>query len=1257
MFATYFTELMAMQKSSLNKITNSLLLAILVLLVSEVIYQVRMTKTDSAQYAYRFQKAFLDNERIVENKLTAFADEYVATNGQSILEPDYLRKLNKMFSDKGIIFKVYRNDQPIFWSHNSIPLQNHHPPDNRSGALQKANGWYYYRSQEIDNQTHVAYFLIKTAFKYQNEFLENRFSDNLPQLESLFFISDRPESGYPIEDSKGKFLFSLEVQSEAALIQPVKLLYVLSLVTAIAAWLIFIYTTFRFFTKTFRTGRKNIAIAGFLTSLVAVRVVAVWLGIPSVFYNGYMFAPELYAASVLLPSLGDLLLHLVLITAFGYFLFHNLRQIPVKPTKNKATAVAIGFGLIALIYLVCGLSLYLIEGLVINSHLNLDVNFILKLDVYSLIGFLIIGLIFVSFYFFSIVLCRLTYSLLGNYRHFVITCILTVALLILVTLLVYGIKPLLWLLVISAVMVFELDRRRKTARIGLSTLVVALFLFSIISTFALYRFNKEKELDKRATIALQLASEQDPVAEFLFRDIEQALFNDNQLLNLIKRDPYNETAIYNYLQFHYFYDFWAKYEMQITTCEPDEPLLIKPANVELPCAFFFDDYIARYGRETISDHLIYLDNNTGRNSYITRLSTEQAVNGDDPVYHLYIELDAKFLARDMGFPELLIDDAVDINRELINYSYATYKNGILVNEFGTFVYNIYSSVFDLSDQEFTSFMFDGYHHLAYQKDEDTLIIISRPRISFLEAVAPFSYLFITFFVLVVVFWLLVNRTKPRDLLKMNFKNRVQFSMIAILLLSALTFGGASVFFIFNIHENKNMAFLHEKTFSVLAEIENTLADEYYLDDSMQHRLYDILLKYSNVFFSDINIYSTNGFMIASSRPRIFEEGLVGRKMDPIAFHNINRQQKSHFIHTEQIGNLKYLSAYTPVYNRYHEKIAYLNLPYFAREGVLRSELSYFLVAFVNIYVLLVVLAVVLALFISNYVTKPLQLIREKLARIQLGKTNEKIAWTRDDEIGSLIGEYNRMTDELSISADLLAKSERETAWREMARQVAHEIKNPLTPMKLSVQYLEKAWKDKVPDWDKRLERFTKTMVEQIDNMSAIAKEFSDFAQMPAGENDNLNLRTFIPEVLDLYKGYEKLNIRLLFSGNDDEFFVHADRKQMLRVFNNMIKNALQAYDKDEVAEIVVECSLEGNNCIVRISDQGCGISDDQKESIFNPYFTTKAKGMGLGLSIVKNIIEGIGGHIDFHSREGMGSTFILHIPRAKRNSEQSKINN
>ncbi len=1237
-------------KSGLVTYIKNLTLALLALLLSGIAYQARMVKTDDHTYAEQFRQAFYAAESKTNNVLNSFINTYESTNGKSIQDPEYLKKLAEKYKQDGILFLIFENERLRFWSHNALPLQKHSPPGVCCGAAQKQNGWYYYKVTKAENKEFIAYYHLKNHFKYQNKFLVNVFQKNLPELSEMFFISDRPTEGHKILDSEGSFMFSLILRSEAALYKPLPFVYFISLASGIAAFLLFVYFTFRYFSRLFRIGRRGTATIGFISTVLLTRLITFWLGIPQVFYEAYMFSPGLYATSTLLPSLGDLFLNVSLVAIIAYFLFSNLQKISIKPTKTTLGASLAGFALFALIFLISGLSLYLIEALVINSRLNLDVNFIFELDIYSLVGFLVIGLIFFAFFFLSIVLCRMAMSILKSPKMFWISCAVSMALLMLATFLLFGIAPLLYVLAASATIIFELDRRKKTSAEGFSALVISLFVFSVISTFALYRFNQENDLEKRKTLALQLASEQDPVAEFLFMEIEEALFNDNQLQNLVRQNPYNEAAIYNYLQYHYFYDFWAKYELQVTVCMPDEMLLIKPANIEMPCAMFFDNYIAMYGTESISEHFIFLDNNTGRNSYISRIETGQSGdNGELPLYHVYLEFDSKFIARDMGFPELLIDDAIDINRELINYSYATYKNGILVNEYGPFVYNVDVDVYKPGEEEFFVFDYGGFRHLLYRKDNDTLIMISRPQSTLLEAVAPFSYLFITFFVIVAIFWLPVNRTRPSQLLKMNFRRRVQYSMIGILLISALTIGGVSTVFILNMYENKNMTFLNEKTHSVLREIEQALAHEYYIDHDMQYFLYDLLLQYSNVFFTDINLYSTEGFLIASSRPKVFEEGLVGQKMNAMAYHKMRHEKQSQFIHNERIGKLEYLSAYTPLYNRYQEKLAYLNLPYFAKQSELRNELSYFLVAFINIYLLLVVLAVVLALFVSNHVTRPLQLIKAKLAHIEFGKTNEKISWSRDDEIGSLIGEYNRMIDELAASADLLARSERETAWREMARQVAHEIKNPLTPMKLSVQYLEKAWKEKLPGWDRRLERFTKTMVEQIDNMSEIAREFSDFAQMPAGKSDRIELGEFVTEVIDLYKAYENLDIRLDLPEREDPMYVHADRKQILRVFNNLIKNAIQAYERNATARIDISILSEDRHYKATITDYGCGIPNNLQENIFNPYFTTKAKGMGLGLSMVKNIIESMKGRVDFTSREGGGSSFIFWLPKHEQN--------
>ncbi len=1237
-----------MRHVTLYKYLEKVGLAIILILLSAVVYHFRETTTDSETHVKQFTRALHKQENTASRILDDFVFQYRESEGEILNDAAYVKKLNQLFERKGIILALAENQRISFWSHNHIPLEERVLPVEETGASRIENGWYYHHKYTGNDKSFFVYYLIKNDFKYQNQFLVNRFHDALPEISDIFFISDREDMGYPVHSQDETYLFSLALRSESALVKTSGWVENAALLLALAALAILVYFTFRYFSRLFAAGRRVTAVTGFLAVIILSRILSFWSQVPRALYNTKLFSPELYATSDILPSLGDLMTNIAAVTIIGYFLFSNLRNIELKSTPGKAGSVLAASGFFVLIYLICGLALYIIDGLVINSDLNLNVNFIFKLDTYSLLGFLTIGLISFAFFFFSIILCRLALHLLSTRKAFWTTCISTFAVLAAITWILAGATPLLWGLAASSVVIFELDRQSNTPRKNFSTLVIALFLFSIVSTAALYRFNEEKDRQIRKSLVLQLASEQDPVAEFLFLELEEALFQDNQLEYLVQHDPYNESLIYNYLQFHYFYDFWEKYDIQVTVCRPEEPLLIKPANVEVECAAFFRNYIMTFGRETMSENFIYLDNNTGRNSYITKVPFGREDHDGRAEYNLYIEFDAKFIARDMGFPELLIDDAIDLNRELINYSYATYKSGYLVNEFGPFSYNVEAAVYPHPDNEFLYFDFDNHCHLIYQKDADTLIIISRPHGSLLEAIAPFSYLFISFFVLVVAFWLLVNRKKPVHLFKMTFRKRVQYSMIAVLLVAALSIGGASVWFIYNIYENKNLSFLNEKAHSVLLEIEDDLAADRHLDHTMEYFLYDLLLQYSNVFFTDINLYSPEGRLIASSRPKVFEEGLVGRKMDPVAYHRIHTEQRSNFVHNERIGKLEYLSAYTPLYNRYNEKLGYLNLPYFAKQSELRNEVSFFLVAFINIYLLLIVLGVIVALFVSGYVTKPLQLIRENMARVKLGKANQKIKWSREDEIGSLIAEYNRMIDELSVSAELLARSERESAWREMARQVAHEIKNPLTPMRLNVQYLEKAWKEKAPDWDKRLERFTKTMIEQIDNLSVIAGEFSDFAKMPSGKQQRLNLRQLLPEVLDLYEDFERVSIRLHMPGGDDPMFVRADRNQLLRVFNNLIKNAIQAYPRGDTAEIDVTCSKEGYMYSIEVSDRGCGIPDELKGHIFSPYFTTKTKGMGLGLSMVKNIIEGFGGNVWFTSREGEGSVFGFTLPEDQR---------
>jgi nitrogen fixation/metabolism regulation signal transduction histidine kinase len=290
-------------------------------------------------------------------------------------------------------------------------------------------------------------------------------------------------------------------------------------------------------------------------------------------------------------------------------------------------------------------------------------------------------------------------------------------------------------------------------------------------------------------------------------------------------------------------------------------------------------------------------------------------------------------------------------------------------------------------------------------------------------------------------------------------------------------------------------------------------------------------------------------------------------------------------------------------------------------------------------------ALALGYYLTQYITKSLRKIGEKLKTIKINQKNEELQWEGKDEIGLLVSEYNKKVAELEESAKKLAQTERESAWREMAKQVAHEIKNPLTPMKLSVQQLERTWKDGGIDFDSRLERFAKTMTEQIDALTQIANEFSNFAKMPKTEITSVNIKDSILSVVDLFK---KSQTEINFSINleHENTFVLADKNEFIRVFNNLIKNAIQAIPKNQEGIINIDILSENKNWKISITDNGVGIPKNSKNNLFVPNFTTKTTGMGLGLAMVKNIIDGIGGQIWFESEENKGTTFFILLNKA-----------
>jgi nitrogen fixation/metabolism regulation signal transduction histidine kinase len=370
--------------------------------------------------------------------------------------------------------------------------------------------------------------------------------------------------------------------------------------------------------------------------------------------------------------------------------------------------------------------------------------------------------------------------------------------------------------------------------------------------------------------------------------------------------------------------------------------------------------------------------------------------------------------------------------------------------------------------------------------------------------------------------------------------------------------------------------------------------------------------------------------------------MISEQLNPSGARQLMVDKKSLLIQRENIGTYSFLSAYTPIRNLDNKVIGYLNLPYFARQEEIRREISGLISTFANIYIIMIVITVILALLLSRLITRPLQQIGYQFSKIKMGNLNEKIVWSRKDEIGSLVNEYNRMIDEMARSAELLARSERESAWRQMARQVAHEIKNPLTPIKLSMQLLMRAWNDNVPDMDARLKRFSQTLIMQIDTLSSIATEFSDFAQMPQPQIQQFDIIPLVQQSAALFR--DQSDCEIMLETELKECIIKADPNQILRVFNNLIKNALQAIPGDRQGLIRIKVEQSANFCKISFQDNGTGIPNEKQTRIFSPNFTTKTAGMGLGLAMVKNIIDSTSGKIWFETNPGIGTTFFVTLP-------------
>ncbi|MCD4709639.1 MAG: HAMP domain-containing histidine kinase, partial [Bacteroidales bacterium] len=985
------------------------------------------------------------------------------------------------------------------------------------------------------------------------------------------------------------------------------------------------------------SGRSRQLWLGLITVLIAGSVVAVFkYSFPALLTDTELFQPEIFA-SRLFPSLGALLVLSVSALLIGglYYLFGNLEGIgSIRWKRGTATLLFVGSALVFLIIeqLIC--------ILVLDSSISFEAHHVTTFTGSTVVG---LSTVIMWFLLLGLILDKAIVLLSGSPVRTLLYGSVALTLTIVVASLFPGLQSSWpgWIALLLFLAGHLYIRHHQPGRISFSRFIFLLLFISLFMTVRLQENNRINVEREREVELVKLSSEHDPVAEMLFGEMSMAIRNDSVFARYLNQTDIDQVE--NRLRRNYLSGYWRKYDIQVIVCRPDDRVyLASPDDTYDHCYTFFNEMIMERGIEVPGSDFYFLDNLDGRISYLASIPYYRA----ESEHRVYIELNSKIFSEELGYPELLLDnDYRSFNSS--RFSFAKYNGGELFTQDGDFPYRTKCSHYTSRESVFETITIDGYNHSIYNVDDQNTIIVGSPSITLIDYLIFFSYIFAFNFLLVSLGYLFIT-VRTMSSFNWNFKNRIQYSLVGILFLTFVLICSGTIYFIIQQYQVKHNDNLRNTMRSVYIELIHKLEFEEDLENwssDSYYNLDELLRKFSNVFYTDINLYNQEGYLLATSRSEIFDRQLLSYRMNRLVYENLSRGDASEYIHNEHIGEMKYISAYVPLMNSDNKFLAYLNLPYFTQSGALTRDVTNLVVAVINVYMILMLVTLLVSVFLADRITQPLRMIQNRIAQVSLSQKNEMIQYDRSDEIRGLVEEYNYMVQELERSAGLLAQSERESAWREMAKQIAHEIKNPLTPMKLNVQHLQRTITEGKDD-PEMVSRISATLIEQIDSLSAIAREFSDFAKMPRARNSRINLVSKLNNLYQLFETTDRAKIDIDI-GEHTSVYVMADKEQLMRVFINLVKNGLQSIPEGREGMIQIGLETDAGKMVkISVTDNGKGIPEEIRDKLFQPNFTTKSGGMGMGLAISYNFIRSLGGRIWYDTVLHQGTTFHVELPES-----------
>ena len=1155
---------------------------------------------------HQFQKKLNEKEKTAVSELQKLRDEFNPEVPDSTLFDN---------NSKGIAYYIYNQHGLIFWTDNHLDISSLCVDSGvKSSFVELTNASCVYKSVVKDSLIYVALITVKDYYPMENELLSGGFESSF-RLPKEFGIKVQPEvSENRINDISNNYLFSVTESENPVHNNTWAYAGIISFCVAFLFFFLIYANAYRFFKSKFTISKYLIV----FSAALVITGISLYFNIPDLLYWSGFFSPFDYASNAFLASI----IHLSIVTAFlftsVYLLFFRVSVNSKKYGRSQWLLSVLFPVFFMLVY-------YMLSGLIFHSSFRLD---ILHFEDFTTTKVWIHFLVLL--WGASLVLLFYKARNKQNFKNYLLKDIVGFVVVLLPAYFVFenGFKYFVIsyaLLLVSFYVPLLFKKQGNIYYLMLWWIFVYVNLF-VWNTLVLgYQKKTEKYQAICRNIFVNGSSGNDGMADILLEDLNDQIVRDTSISRMTVY-PDSVFQANTYINQTYLRGFWNKYDMRLNVA--------KTGSDQYEA---YQNYIFTVGTRLKNTNFYSVPASFNDMSYLGIFPVKNA----DSLY-FFMEFFPRKNFKSYSFPNLFVAPVPDIQTQL-EISTAKYDKGQLLFSSGPIEFPENITWIEKRKDEFYRQKINHRPYFIYHPTKDVYIVLAEQ-----DPVRLAAAMLYRFYTMIIFFFVCMFFTWMHQLSRRHWKIRIgltakfQYSFILLLIVSFVGIFYVSVNFIRQKYQDEQALHIETKKKYIQKELQNMYYWSQNLSAVNQQTLNFDLQELSYKYQTDIHVYDNNGVLIGSSQPLIFSKNLISRLISPRPFFS----QNANMMTNENIGKLNYLVGYTDFYNGDYLQIGYIAVPQYFSQAEIRKEIEGFLSAIIHIYLFIIILVVLLSLFIGKQLSAPLNMLQQKLQQMRFGQRNEKIDYTLNDEIGQLVKQYNKTLDELERSAHMLAQSERESAWKTMARQIAHEINNPLTPMKLTIQQLQRTYSMQDERFDDYFRKSTKTLIEQIDNLSRIAATFSNFARMPEANFVHMDVAERLHSVVQLFVNSHE-NLQISYHGSENGIFVFADPEQLTQVFNNLLKNAIQSIPSDKDGMVNVSIATEAEDVVIEFTDNGSGIPDEIAEKLFTPNFTTKSTGMGLGLTISKNIVEISGGKITFRTQANEGTSFTVVLPIEK----------